>query len=84
LPDLWPENDIPLKIFMRVRYQHIMGPGGPVALAHEPVFRWFEKYGVSTEDEDFCFDLVMAAYDEQMIFIKRKQGNDKGFNGQTW
>jgi len=62
IPALFVENQIPAKIFIKCRDQHIMGFDGPVALRCESVFHWMDYYGVRHEDRDYCFSLVNAAY----------------------
>lgn len=55
------ENSVPFKVFMKCHDQYIIGAKGPIAVKHEPVFRWMEFFKVPHEYQERCFDLVNAA-----------------------
>jgi len=60
---LMPENQMPAKIFLRVKNQHIMSFGGPVDIRHDVVFQWMDRMGIDGgEDWERCFELINAAY----------------------
>ena len=60
LPPLWPDNALPLEIYLKVQNQHIMGFSGPVDLNLESLFRVLDLYEV--KDKKRCFDLVHRTY----------------------
>ena len=43
---VWPENEMPLKVFMGVGSQWRMGPSGPVALDWNVAFRLMDLMGL--------------------------------------
>jgi len=60
LPPLWPENVLPLEIYLKVQNQHIMGFSGPVDLNLESLFRVLDLYEVN--DKKQYFDLIHRTY----------------------
>jgi len=57
---------------MRCMNQHIMGMGGPVDIRQDIVFDWMRRYKVDPDQEEYCFDLVYAAYRRMMEIQKQK------------
>lgn len=77
MPELFPENSLPAKIFFIVKNQHIMGFGGPVDLQHEVVFRWMKTLSVPEEDFERCFELVNRAYWSMRKTMKEESDSNK-------
>ena len=77
LPALWPENEIPVAIYARVKGQHIMGFGGPVDIRQDVVFWWMDHYGVPADEREWCFDLVNRAYHNTLQIHRDKQDKKK-------
>jgi len=61
-PPLALENGPVYDILRRVSGQHILGPGGPVDLNLEPVFKMMELKRIRPEDREWCLDLIQSAY----------------------
>lgn len=76
IPDLAAENEVVLDVFLRVRDQHIMGEGGPVAINIEPIFKVMDIVGVESRDKLDCLDLVMAAYRAALVKYRKGKGSD--------
>jgi len=62
LEPLDPNNTIPLKIYLMIRDQHIMGMNGPVDLNQLAAHPWLDIFKVDNSDREWCLHLVMVGY----------------------
>ena len=60
-------------IFERCRYQLIMSMGGPVDIAHEPIHRAMDLYGVNKKKE--CFEKVLTIGRWWLKKLNEKKGS---------
>jgi len=62
MPDLWPENVIPLHIYLSVSDQVIVTFGQPVGLLHSAIDAAMEREEVPIEDRREVLDRVVGAW----------------------
>ena len=72
LPKLMPENQIPFRIFWRIKNQHIMGEVTPVDLNMAIARNEIARYIKNDADQDYCFDLIYAAYVAYVLNIRER------------
>jgi carbohydrate-binding DOMON domain-containing protein len=49
--EIWPDNDLPFRIFSDVRSQWRIGMNGPTALDHMVVFRYMDLLGIKPKKQ---------------------------------
>lgn len=76
MPKVDKGNEIALKIFLKVRGQHIMGFNGPVDLNHLSVFKWMDIYQVPPNDREELFGRVNSAYHAALAALRDKNSDD--------
>ena len=64
LPDIMPENEDALTVYLAVQDQLIVGMGGPVALNQMAIHPVMELYEIEFRAD--CFDKVVAVSRELM------------------
>jgi hypothetical protein len=68
---LQPENQLPFMIFWRVKNQVIIGQSLPLDLKVDVVRAEIARE-IESEDRDYCFDLIMAAWQEYAKVIRER------------
>jgi hypothetical protein len=72
---LEPENELPLRLFWRLKGQLIMGMGGPVDMRVDIFRSEIARHITNPDDQEYCMDLLQAGMGSYIEAIRKQQGD---------
>lgn len=78
MPVLERENELPLRLFLRLKDQNIMADGGPVAMNLITARAEIEKAIDNPADQEKCLSRILAGHQIMLNMIDEKRKDQLG------
>ena len=77
LPELFPENIVPYKLYSQLQGQYIMGFSGAVDINFESVFKIMDLYEIDKKDRKNVFEKIVTVARQMLAESREKRELEK-------